>query len=438
MAPLFLVTHLSTKARAKRSEILDSHTERQRLCSYNTIVSIGLATPYVRILRSRTYRFLWFGQVVSNFGDTLHYVALVVLLFRLTGSGAALATLSLAQIVSGLVLRPFAGVFVDRFDRRTLMIMADLIRAALAAALAFTENAPLAIALAVGMTVAGVPFVPAARALLPSLVNDDDLLAANTVSHSTEQSTQIVASALAGALLLTWGTTPAFLLNAASFAFSAAMLLRLPRQTRPDGIQAHGDDHRLLDRCPSRLCLRSPRCVRRPTARHSSLGGAPRPVARQLCWSFCRRATCSCRPRDFPGCCWRSALARWSNRICCRTASARIRASSFGRMCGGALGDILIALLTPLPIALGLLFLYGVGTSTGAVTCSTVLQRRVPDAVRGRVFATLDVIWAAWEIASIGLAGLIVDQVGIVAVYIAGGALLVAAGALGLLLRKRV
>jgi len=56
------------------------------------------------------------------------------------------------------------------------------------------------------------------------------------------------------------------------------------------------------------------------------------------------------------------------------------------------IGDILLGILTPLPIALAILIAYGIGTSTGAVTYSTVVQRRVPDTIRGRVFATLDVV----------------------------------------------
>ena len=172
--------------------------------------------PYARILGSEAYRPLWLGQVGSNFGDTLHYVALVVLLFRLTGSGAVLAALSLAQIVAGLMLGPYAGVLVDRLDRRRLMVVVDFARAGLAAALAFTTTTPLAFGLAVGLTAVGVPFRPTLQSLLPSLVAEDDLLAANSVGWSTEQGTQIVAAALAGGLLLAWGTRPAFLLNAAS------------------------------------------------------------------------------------------------------------------------------------------------------------------------------------------------------------------------------
>lgn len=140
-----------------------------------------------------------------------------MLLFRLTGSGAALALLSLAQTADGLIAGPFAGALVDRFDRRTLMVAADLARAALATALAFTGSAPVAFRLAVAITLAGVPFRPAFQSLVPSLVDEGDLLAANSVAWSTEQGTQVLASAVAGALLVAWGTTPAFMLNAASF-----------------------------------------------------------------------------------------------------------------------------------------------------------------------------------------------------------------------------
>ncbi len=213
---------------------MGEHTEREG--AWFT----GVFRPYARILQSRRYRPLWFGQVVSNLGDTFHYIALVVLLFRLTGSGAALAMLALAQIAVTLGVGPIAGVITDRFDRRFVMIVADLIRAALATGLAFTIHAPLAIVLAVTMAAAGVAFNPAARALLPSLVEEDALLAANTVGWTTEQATQILAAAGASAFLLIFGTTPAFLFKAATFVFSALMLFRLPARLRAEEAEEHG------------------------------------------------------------------------------------------------------------------------------------------------------------------------------------------------------
>jgi len=389
--------------------------------------------PYLRILRSPTYRPLWLGQVVSTLGDTLHYIALVVLLFRLTGSGAVLAALSLAQIVAGLVLGPFAGLLVDRLDRRTLMVTADLARAALAAALAFTTSAPLAIVLAVGITAAGAPFGPASRALLPSLVVEEDLLAANTVGHSTEQSTQILASALAGGLLLASGTTAAFLFNAASFVFSALMLLRLPARHRPERWAVHGRPGGFWEEVRAGVVYARRDAFVGPLLLIQGLAALATGGTAALL------VVLSSRHLHLPPAGFSALLlaigvgALVGPYLLPRRFGADPRLVFWPYVWRG-LGDMLIALLTPLPIALVLLFTYGVGTSTGAVTYSTILQRRVPDAVRGRVFATLDVVWATGEIASIGMAGILVDHVGIVGVYLGGGALLMLAGALGLLL----
>lgn len=388
--------------------------------------------PYISIIRNRVYRPLWLGQIVSNLGDTFHYIALVVLLFRLTGSGTTLAALALAQIGVTLAVGPLAGVVADRFDRRAVMIAADISRAALATGLAFTHTAAIAIALAVALQAAGAPFGPAARALLPSLVEEDALLAANTVGWSTEQVTQILASAGAGALLLTYGTTPAFLFNAVTFLFSASMLIAIPRQSRSaqsDGTERAGDVWP-----DARAGLRY--------ARHDAFVG-PLIVVQGLA-SFATGGTAalllvlsSRHLRLQPG--------QFSWLLLAIGVGALLGPFLLPRLLGpdprllfwpyiwrGA-GDILLGLLTPLPIALGLLIAYGIGTSTGAVTYNTVLQQRIPDRVRGRVFATLDVVWAAGEIASIVIAGAFVDRIGITAIYVCGGAILALAGIIGLL-----
>jgi MFS family permease len=97
-------------------------------------------------------------------------------------------------------------------------------------------------------------------------------------------------------------------------------------------------------------------------------------------------------------------------------------------------GDVLLAIFTSLPIALVLLFIYGLNTSTGMVVFSSTVQGAVPDAVRGRVFTLLDVTWASMQLLSLAIGGALVDHVGIQAIYWAGGGLLILAGALGLVL----
>lgn len=80
----------------------------------------------------------------------------------------------------------------------------------------------------------------------------------------------------------------------------------------------------------------------------------------------------------------------------------------------------------------GLLFVYGLNTSTGGVAYNTILQRHVPDRFRGRAFATLGVAWQVGRLVSIAAAGILADLVSVRFVYIAAGALLVVAGLLGL------
>ena len=96
--------------------------------------------------------------------------------------------------------------------------------------------------------------------------------------------------------------------------------------------------------------------------------------------------------------------------------------------------DVMLAVFTPLPAALLLLFVYGLNTSTGMVVFNSTVQDAVPDSVRGRVFTLLDVTWSSMRLVSLALGGLLVDVVGVRALFWAGGTLLAVAGALGLML----
>ncbi|MGI8477180.1 MAG: MFS transporter, partial [Thermomicrobiales bacterium] len=95
---------------------------------------------YAGVVRGRSYFPLWLSQLVSNFGDTLPYIALVVLVFQITGRGAAVAVLVAAEIVPILLLGPLAGVVIDRFSRKGVLIGADVFRAALVITLVWPQG----------------------------------------------------------------------------------------------------------------------------------------------------------------------------------------------------------------------------------------------------------------------------------------------------------
>ncbi len=98
------------------------------------------------------------------------------------------------------------------------------------------------------------------------------------------------------------------------------------------------------------------------------------------------------------------------------------------------IGDVLLATLRPVPIALLLQVIYGLNTSTGMVVFNSTVQGAVPDAVRGRVFTLLDVTWSLAQLLSLAVGGFLVDRIGIRPVFWSGGTLLFLAGLLGLAL----
>lgn len=95
-----------------------------------------MGRAYAGVALPPAYFPLWLGQLLSAFGDTLHSVALVVLVYRLTGEGGAGAPLVAAEVVPVLLLAPVAGVVIDRFDREGVLVASDVARAVLALSLA--------------------------------------------------------------------------------------------------------------------------------------------------------------------------------------------------------------------------------------------------------------------------------------------------------------
>jgi MFS family permease len=165
-------------------------------------------------------------------GDRLAALAFPWLVYRSTGSalgtGAVFALYSLPYVLFGA----FAGVLVDRFNKRRLMVAVDVLRAVLVLAvpLVATHSLPAVFALGFAIATAGVFFEPAKLAILPEIVAPRRLLRANSLLATSENLTEILGWAFAGALLASVSTSVAFRLDAVTFAVSAAALLLMRYQ----------------------------------------------------------------------------------------------------------------------------------------------------------------------------------------------------------------
>ncbi|NQW02985.1 MAG: MFS transporter [Acidobacteria bacterium] len=190
---------------------------------------------------NRDFRYLWFGQIVSQLGDWFNIVALFALLFELTGSATSVAALMVMQMLPIAVVGPVAGVIVDRFDRRRIMIAADIIRgtAVLGLLLVRTpETVWVAYAVTGVMVACSGFFEPARSATVPSIVPRDKLVAANAISTGTWSAMLAVGASLGGAVAALLGRDAAFIINAASFFASAFFLFQMRVPGRQDSVKA--------------------------------------------------------------------------------------------------------------------------------------------------------------------------------------------------------
>ena len=190
---------------------------------------------YRRLLRNRALARLLAGEFVSGIGDWLYLVALLIIIYEGSGRDAVLlGIVGAARVVPYVLLSVPAGIAADRFDRRMILIVTDVLRGAVMVLLAILAafDGPLIafVALSILATCFSSFFYPAIGALIPSLVEDESELGpANSAWASLDNFAFVIGPALAGILIALGGIAVAFMLNAASFLVVAAVLWRLPR-----------------------------------------------------------------------------------------------------------------------------------------------------------------------------------------------------------------
>jgi MFS family permease len=182
--------------------------------------------------RNPDFRRLYAAQLISFGGDWFMTVALFGLVDRLTGSAVFVALTITVPELAFFLLSPIGGALADRIDRRRLMIIADLARAALCLPLLLVDSAGtvwIVFVLLASISVFTACFEPASSAAIPNVVDPEDLAAANNLVGSAWGTMLAVGAALGGLVVTLFGRDAAFLGNTVSFLISAWLLLRVRR-----------------------------------------------------------------------------------------------------------------------------------------------------------------------------------------------------------------
>ncbi len=408
---------------------------------------------YIGLLqRNHNYRNLWFARVVSNLGDWFNLLASASLIARLTDSGAAISLLFLVRFLPLFFMSPFAGVIADHFDRRKVLIATNLLRAATVAALVLVDR-PDRIWLLYVLTALQFVFsaicTPAETALIPSVVEEDDLITANALDSLTWSTMLAFGAMLGGLAAAFFGVIVAFLLDAISFLISAWFVSRVHVAEKAGIGGTAAEAHDIKSGMFAFV-----EGIRYLAGEPVILGIALAKAGGSLVWGGINVVEVPLAERVFPfmgngaltlGILYACTgigtgigpllMRRWLGDS--KPAQMRAIQIGFGALTLGILG---LALAPSLPWVLAATVVRAVGSGGVWVFSTVLLQQLLPDHVRGRVFAfefaaltftqAIGTLWAGYATDQLGLS---IQQICLIA-GIAG----IATWALWLIFQTRV
>src|SRR5690242_649786 len=201
--------------------------------TYRTYFLIMDSLTYTQLLRrNRSFRRLWTGQVISELGNWFNFIAALGLVRVVSHAAPEVTTILLiSRLVPFTLFAPLAGAFVDRWSRRTVMIVTDLLRVVVALGMLLVdrpEDLWIAYLCTVLLSVFGTFFEAAKNAAVPNITGDRDLLVGNALMFSSRFLLMSLGAALGGWTAAHVGYAAAFIINAGSFVVSAYSVWLVP------------------------------------------------------------------------------------------------------------------------------------------------------------------------------------------------------------------
>ncbi len=384
------------------------------------------------LLRSSSeFRRLFVAHSVSRAGDAFNTVALVVLVFDLTGSGLGVAGAVMFEVLPVLLLAPVAGLVADRSPRRSVMIRADLFRAVVALVLVIAaDSVAVAYGVAFGLSVGAVLFNPAASSLLPEIVDEDDIVTANSAMWTAAVTGQVALAPIAGFVIAAWGVQVAFAINAATFLVSAAALsgLRSGRARADVDVKGWSGVLAGVDAVRADPLLTRLAAVQVLASMSAGATSGLLVVLADRWLGVGAGGFGTLLGAIGVGAVLGPLLLR-------RFVEAGDKRWLFGPFAARGGVDLTLAAVGDPVVAGGALVVYGMSTSTGMVAYQSTLQTLVPAETRGRAFAFYDVLWNAARLLSLAAGGVLAEVAGIRLVYVTSAVLLFAAAGVGLTTR---
>ena len=373
----------------------------------------------LNILRQPNFARLWTGGLISLTGDRVLSTALPFYIYQQTGSTLATSGLILATIAPRFLLGSIVGVYVDRWNRKHIMIVANLVRAVVLLGLAAAPATVFSLAIYLVVLLEAILstfFDPAENALLPTLVDEDQLMTANTLNALNNTLARLIGPALGGVLLAIAGINTVILFDILSYLVAALLIAGITRVPRAD--ESHSADSPsgnsvLLAWRDGFRYMRQTQVVAilflvlgLTTFAGTMLDPLIAPFVNDDLHADASILGWMLTAQGVGGLLSGLVIGQWVHKL--RPALLM----GVSALLAGIL--LLIVFNVPLiPVAIGLHFLLGLPLVGSRAGTQTLLQLHIPDAYRGRVFGALGTMGALLELISVSGAGILGEMIGI-------------------------
>jgi len=392
---------------------------------------LGDRAVVISAFRNRNFCALWIGQLFSQIGDNFVIVAILFVISTLTDSPLALAIMAVVITLPQLFLGLIGGVFVDRVDRKLVMIVSDILRGLTVLALLLVQRADQLYILYIVsfvMVTAGLFSNPARNAVIPNIVSGEILLTANALMQASQIIAVILGASIAGLVIGWLGPASAFVFDSFSFAFSAVTIATMtipPVNPKPTKARSRVIWNQLVE---GLLFIKHSSPLRHVmiTTAVATLGFG----AIMVLGIIYLDEMLGIGAEGFGFLYAVQGLGVVIGGVVIGRFASSVRAN---RVVGGCmvilgLAIIAFAVAPSYPLVLAAVAIIGLSIVVARAALATLTQSLVPDEKRGRVESAVTMVIGASTSASMALSGVLGDLIGVQAVFITAGVITIVAG----------
>ncbi len=391
------------------------------------------AKGLIKVLKNTEFLKLWIGQLISNIGDEVGFLGLAALVvFKWGASPMEVSMLFVFTSIPSLLFGPIAGVFVDRWKRKTTMICADLIRALLVFLIIFSQEIWEVYILIFLLASASRFFYPARNALIPNIVDKAVLVEANSLSQMTFMLSLILGPAIAMLIIVLVGYRTTFIIDSITFVFSAIMILMINVDERIGKYRRNP----IREMIEGFSFIKKTKVVLFIILLFSFLmlifGGL------NVGYPIYIRDVLKMDVVGLGGVEFAVGIGAVLGSISVGVLSGKVK-TGYITYSGIISIGILLILFAAIPVFYAVIvfaFLLGFFNMFTSVPLNALLQKKVPDDFRGKVFGTTGAMIQGASLISMGLIGLLITLLGIINVLLIAGIIVTIVGFLFVFVRS--